>query len=129
MLTGNAPLRFFVQAHAKGRQATHSSQFRAVTPASVENRRAERYPVTVTRAIVRKRGSAPVEATLHDLSVYGCRFATPVEFAADEELVLRLDGRDAVEAVVVWCREGMVGCRFPAAIPRGLVRDLTLTIR
>jgi hypothetical protein len=109
--------------------ATHLSQFRAVTPALVEQRRAERFPVSVTRAVVRKPGSAPVEATLHDLSIYGCRFETRVEFAADEALTLRLDGRDAVEAAVVWCKDGFVGCRFATPISRGLVRDLTLTIR
>jgi hypothetical protein len=109
--------------------ATHLSQFRAVTPALVEHRRAERFVVTVTSAVVRKPGSAPVEATLHDLSIYGCRFATPVEFAPDEVLALRLDGRAAVDAAVVWCKDGFVGCRFAVAIPRSLVRDLTLTIR
>jgi len=109
--------------------ATHFSQFRAVTPALVENRRVERYPVTVTRAVVSKPGIAPVEATLHDLSIYGCRFATAVEFTAEEQLTLQLDGRETVEATVVWCKDGFVGCRFAAAVSRSLVRDLTLTIR
>jgi len=109
--------------------AAHQSQYRAVAPALVEHRRAERFAVTVTRATVCKHGGADLEATLHDLSIYGCRFATPTTFAPEEPLVLRLGGGDAVAAAVVWCRDGFVGCRFAEAIPRSVVRDLTLTIR
>jgi hypothetical protein len=109
--------------------ATHVSQFRAVTPALVEHRRAERFTVTVTRATVRKQGGAPVEATLHDLSIYGCRLETTTRYDQDEELWLRLNGSLPISAAVVWCKDGFIGCRFDEAIPRPLVRELTLTIR
>lgn len=109
--------------------ATRVSQFRPVTPALVEHRRAERFTVTVTRATVVKPGGAPEQATLHDLSIYGCRFATPVDYVTEEHLTLRLDGSEPIEAAVVWSKDGFVGCRFAAAISRSLVRDLTLTIR
>ena len=109
--------------------ATRTSQFRAATPALVEHRRAPRYPVTVTRATVHAAGAEPLDAVLHDLSIYGCRLATPVDYAPDERLTLRLDGGAPIEAAVVWCRDGFVGCRFDRAIARDVVRDLTLTIR
>ena len=109
--------------------ATRVSQFRTVTPALVEHRRAERFPVTVTRATVRKPGGAPIEATLHDLSAYGCRLESPADYAAEERLWLGLNGGLPVGAAVVWCRDGFIGCRFDEAIPRSLVRELTLTIR
>jgi len=109
--------------------ATHFSQFRAVTPALVEHRRAERFSVTVTRATVAKQGGEAMEATLHDLSIYGCRIETPAGYAPDEELWLRLNGSLPIGAAVVWCKDGFIGCRFDAAIPRMLVRELTLTIR
>lgn len=109
--------------------ATRVSQFRTVTPALVEHRRAERFTVTITRATVRKQGGAPVEATLHDLSVYGCRLETPATYGSDERLWLQLNGSLPIGAVVVWCKDGFIGCRFDEAIPRPLVRELTLTIR
>ena len=78
---------------------------------------------------MRKPGTAPLDAVLHDLSVYGCRLATPADYAPEERLILRLDGGSPIEAAVVWCKDGFIGCRFDEAIPRSLVRDLTLTIR
>jgi hypothetical protein len=109
--------------------ATRVSQFRAVTPALVEHRRAERFTVTVTRATVRKQHGAPAEATLHDLSIYGCRLETSAIYAPDERLWLQLNGSLPIAASVVWCKDGFIGCRFDEAIPRPLVRELTLTIR
>lgn len=109
--------------------ATRVSQFRTVTPALVEHRRVERHRVGVTRAMVRTSGGASAEAVLHDLSAYGCRLATPVPYALAERLSLRLDDSLPIDAAVVWCKDGFVGCRFDQAIPRSLVRDLTLTIR
>ena len=109
--------------------ATRVSQFRTVTPALVEHRRAERYPVTVTRATVRKSGQPPVAATLHDLSAYGCRLEITANYGAEERLWLGLNGSLPIGAAVVWCKDGFIGCRFDEAIPRSLVRELTLTIR
>lgn len=109
--------------------ATRISQFRAVAPALVEHRQAERFKVTVSRATVRKHGGTPMEAELYDLSIYGCRFAIPVNFREGQRLWLRLDGSIPIAAAVIWCKEGFVGCRFDETIERGLVRDLTLTIR
>ena len=109
--------------------ATRVSQFRTVTPALVEHRRAERFTVTVTRATVRKQSGVPAEATLHDLSIYGCRLETPSTYDPEERLWLQLDGSLPIGAAVVWCKDGFIGCRFDEAIPRPLVRELTLTIR
>lgn len=109
--------------------ATRLSQFRTVTPALVEQRRAERHAVTVTRATVLKPGGEPVAAELFDLSAYGCRFSFADPVSEGERLQLGLNGHPAVAATVVWCREGFVGCRFDQPIARSLVRDLTLTIR
>lgn len=109
--------------------ATRVSQFRTVTPALVEHRRVERFSVTIDRATVATPGGAPEAATLHDLSIYGCRLATSIEYACEEQLTLRLEGSEPIVAAVVWSKDGFVGCRFAAAIPRSLVRDLTLTIR
>lgn len=109
--------------------ATRVSQFRTVTPALVEHRRAQRYPVTVTRALVVKPDSAPLDAVLHDLSIYGCRLATAIAFQPEERLTLRLDGGLPIDAAVIWCKDDFIGCRFDEAIPRSLVRELTLTIR
>lgn len=108
--------------------ATRMSQFRRVEPASVDQRRAERHRVTIDRATMRKHGEVPVEAVLHDLSIYGCRLATEAEHGPETRLWLRLTGSLPIAATVVWSADGFLGCRFDAPIERALVRQLTLSI-
>ena len=108
--------------------ATKLSQFRAVGPASVEQRSEPRHRILVSRATVRKHGEPPVEATLRDLSIYGCRLRCAAELASGERLWLRLHGSMPVSATVIWNDGETMGCRFDAPIERGLMRALTLVI-
>ena len=108
--------------------ATKFSQYRSVAPASVEQRRAPRHQVQVTRTEVRTADFAVLEAALHDVSVYGCRFVGG-SFGAGERLWLRFSDSPPIAATVVWSDNGQTGCRFDKPIDRRLMRDLTLTIR
>ena len=108
--------------------ATRLSQYRAVTPALVEHRAAPRHRILVTRATVRKKGEPPQEATLHDLSVYGCRLACRTAHGEGERLWLRFRDDLPVAATVVWNDGDHIGCRFDAPIDRTLMRSLTLVI-
>ena len=108
--------------------ATRLSQYRAATPALVDQRAEPRHRIVVTRATVRNHGNLPVEATLRDLSVYGCRLACATEHGQGERLWLRLKGGMPVAATVVWNDGDHLGCRFDAPIERSLMRSLTLTI-
>jgi hypothetical protein len=108
--------------------ATHLSQFRRATPALVDQRSEPRHRVIVTRATVRKHGNDPTEATLRDLSVYGCRLGCASQHAAGERLWLRLEGGMPVSATVIWNDGDHIGCRFDEPIERSLMRSLTLVI-
>jgi hypothetical protein len=108
--------------------ATKFSQYRAVTAALVEQRAAPRHRIQVTRATVTKRGNKPVDAMLHDLSVYGCRLACDVPHGEGEKLWLNLRDDAPVPATVVWNDGAHIGCRFDTPIERSLVRQLTLVI-
>lgn len=108
--------------------ATKFSQYRKVAPALVEQRSEPRHRILVSRASVRKHGDKPAEATLRDLSVYGCRLACAAEHDEGERLWLRLHGSLPIAATVVWNDDGQLGCRFDAPIERSLMRSLTLTI-
>ncbi|ATY32187.1 PilZ domain-containing protein [Sphingomonas psychrotolerans] len=108
--------------------ATRLSQYRTVSPALVEQRSAPRHRILVSRATVRKQGNAAVEATLGDLSVYGCRLACASEHPEGERLWLRLQGGLPIAATVVWNDGDNIGCRFDAPIERSLMRSLTLVI-
>lgn len=108
--------------------ATRVSQFRTVQPALVEQRAESRHRVTVTRATVSGRGSKPIHAELHDLSIYGCRFACQTRHSPGERLWLTFQNSLPVAATLVWNDGNFVGCRFDAPLPRSTVRALTLQV-
>jgi hypothetical protein len=109
--------------------ATRFSQYRAVTPARVEQRSAPRHRITLTRATLAKKGNRPIEAMLGDLSLYGCRLDCAAPHGEGERLWLRFAEQLPVAATVVWNDGAQLGCRFDAPIERELVRALTLVIR
>ncbi len=107
--------------------ATRVSQYRAVAPALVEQRVDTRHRILVRRGATYRSGEQPVEAALHDLSVYGCRLASPAPHEEGDRLWLQLGG-GPVGATVVWTDADQIGCRFDAPIDRALMRKLTLII-
>lgn len=108
--------------------ATRLSQYRAVTPATVEQRAAQRHRVTVKPATIQKRGGRPAKADLHDLSIYGCRLACRIGHGEGTPIWLSLRDDSPIPATVVWNDGAHIGCRFDAPIDRRLVRELTLVI-
>ncbi|VVT11485.1 conserved hypothetical protein [Sphingomonas sp. EC-HK361] len=108
--------------------ASRATQYRPVQPASIDQRGAVRHRLTLSRATVRRHGGQPVEAELHDVSIYGCRVAGDLPFAEGERLWLRFEGGMPIAATIVWSVDGFTGCRFDDPIDRALMRRLTLVI-
>ena len=108
--------------------ATRFSQYRSVLPALVEHRAALRHRVQVTRATLAKRGNTPIDALLHDLSIYGCRFACQTRYQEGDRLWLRFGEGLPIAATAIWNDGDHLGCRFDSPIDRRLVRSLTLVI-
>jgi hypothetical protein len=97
------------------------------TPEHRDNRRSSpRVVVTVTRASVRKISEQPSDASLKDLSIYGCRIETTLDHKAGEHVWLRFAGANPVHATIVWFDKGVAGCRFEVPIANSLFRSLTL---
>ena len=103
-----------------------TSQYRKVEAAALDRRGAGRVVVKISRATARDHGAAPVDATLADVSVYGCRLSFADGSAEDERIWLRLDGSLPIAATVMWREASMIGCRFDTPIPRDLMRSLTI---
>lgn len=108
--------------------ASRATQYRPVKPASIEQRGAVRHKLTLSRATVRRHGGQPLEAELHDVSIYGCRVAGDLPFGEGERLWLRFEGGMPIAATIVWSADGFTGCRFDDPIERTLMRRLTLVI-
>lgn len=104
-----------------------TSQYRKVAPARIEQREVVRHPVLLQRATVRRHAKQADEATLVDLSVYGCRLVIDGKFKIGDRLWLRFAGSSAIAATAVWLENGRLGCRFDEALDRVLFRELTLS--
>jgi len=107
--------------------ATRLSQYNSVVPAQIERRAEPRRRVYLSRVTLKNRGRVR-EARLHDLSIYGCRVACDALHKSGERVRVQLFGRESAEAIVVWCTDGFLGCRFDAPIARETVRALTLGV-
>tara|TARA_R110000796_G_scaffold8843_51_gene29842 strand:+ start:4493 stop:4816 length:324 start_codon:yes stop_codon:yes gene_type:complete len=102
------------------------SQFRAVKPALIEHREVERFPVQIQRASIRQNGKATKLGELVDVSIFGCRLSCDSKFADGTNLWLRFDGGRPVPATAIWCKGGLIGCRFEEKLDQELFRSLTL---
>jgi hypothetical protein len=105
-----------------------ATQFRVADTAPVEQRRERRRPVAIAVASVRHAANEPQDATLKDLSIYGCRIESRGDHRAGQSVRLRLNGSAPVPAKVVWSADGVAGCRFDEPIDRALLRALVLTM-
>ena len=108
--------------------ASRATQFRTAEPAAVEKRGALRLAVAITGASVRKHATQPDEATLRDLSVYGCRIETNGDYGTGDRVWVRLSGSLPIGAEVVWATDGVIGCRFDEPIARALLRNIVLSL-
>ena len=108
--------------------ATRATRFRVIEPASLDARKTARHVVAIGRATVRQLTRDPADATLHDLSKFGCRLASPLDHETGERVWLRFKGSNPIASTVVWAEGGMVGCRFEAPIEGALVRSMILAV-
>lgn len=106
--------------------ATRMNRYRTAAPALVDQRRAPRHYVAITRATVRALGEAPADAVLRDVSAFGCRLAAAPGHQAGDRVRLRLGGGMSVPATVIWADDDVIGCRFDDPIDNMVLRGLTL---
>ena len=91
-----------------------------------DQRAAPRHKVHVTRATVRQLGQEAVEATLMDLSIFGCRVSVQENFDKGDRVFVRFAGSLPLAAQVIWSENGETGCRFDKPLERSLLRSLIL---
>lgn len=101
-------------------------QYQEAEPVLVEQRKIYRHPVVLKRTKVRKLGQPSEQATLIDLSIYGCRIETDAILMKGDRLWLRFENSSAIVAKAIWCRDGQIGCRFDTMLDQSLFRALTL---
>jgi len=102
------------------------SQFRKVAPAKVDQRESPRHDVQLQPARAQRKNCGSLSAVLSDLSIYGCRLAVAGEYRENSPLRIAINGSDWIDAEVVWCAEGKLGCRFNVTQNKEWVRQLTL---
>jgi hypothetical protein len=108
--------------------ASRATQYRTVAAASYEQRAEPRHRVHLSRATVRRNGKGAIDAQLHDISIYGCRVSCAEVQPVDERIWVRLAGGLPIAAMIVWCCDGFIACRFDVPIDRAVVRALTIGV-
>tara|TARA_R110000824_G_scaffold60404_1_gene161494 strand:- start:8905 stop:9237 length:333 start_codon:yes stop_codon:yes gene_type:complete len=103
-----------------------NSQYRAVKPALIEQRKVYRHPVQIQQTAIRQHGKMAQSGELIDVSIYGCRVASDGMFDEGIRVWLRFDGSSPIPATAMWCKEGHIGCRFDETLDQTLFRSLTL---
>tara|TARA_R110002020_G_scaffold324179_2_gene539940 strand:- start:115 stop:447 length:333 start_codon:yes stop_codon:yes gene_type:complete len=103
-----------------------NSQYRAVKPALIEQRKAFRHPVEIQRTAIRQHGKTAQTGKLIDVSIYGCRVSSNSQFTEGSRVWLRFESSSPITATAMWCRDGHVGCRFDETLDHALFRSLTL---
>lgn len=98
-------------------------QFQRREAARVDQREERRH--RVDGAFVSAAGEeVGFQATLRDISSFGCRLGDVPSLDTGGYIWLRLPGADPIEATVVWVRGGDAGCRFVIPISQTLMRSL-----
>lgn len=75
------------------------------------NRAAERLPVERPSTLRRADGK-PIDATIEDLSVTGCRLTLPPNEKIVEDVMIGLAGVGIRSARVIWSEASQIGCAF-----------------
>jgi hypothetical protein len=108
--------------------AYRATQYQPVDAAVFEQRAAQRHPVTIATASIRRLGKKPVDAVLKDVSIYGCRIESKTRHVRGDKVWVKLDEHVPVSGLVVWATDGMIGCRFDAPLDRTVVRSIVLAM-
>jgi hypothetical protein len=88
-----------------------------------EKRRADRVPLKC-EVEFRRHGDARFQVDLIDLSPTGCCIAPPVKVQPGESIYLRIPGKEAIHAKVMWVEEWRVGAQFDRPIYEPVFDDL-----
>jgi hypothetical protein len=102
-------------------QPAEKNRYTLPTP---ENRASPRKQLAI-EVLLQFSGGSPFQSWLRDLSVSGFSASTPVRIPTSTICVLSLTARTPIEARVVWCDAGLVGCAFDTPIS-GVTYDAVL---
>lgn len=89
-----------------------------------DQREHPRHRIECVRATASGDAESPFEATLEDISTFGCRLSDVADLEIGRRLWLQLPNAAPITARVAWVRDGGAGCRFDAPISQGLMRSL-----
>lgn len=75
------------------------------------SRTAERLPVE-RPSTLRSEDGKPIDATIEDLSITGCRLTLPTDASIGDDVMIGLAGVGIRSAMVIWSDANQVGCAF-----------------
>ncbi len=105
--------------------ALKSTRYQKVKPAALNRRTMARHQVNITGSFVKRSQKNKIQATILDVSIYGCKLALDAILPEGEVIQIQIADTDSVDATIVWQKAREVGCRFADAISPQKMKALT----
>lgn len=105
--------------------ALKSTRYQKVMPAALNRRNVKRHKVNITGTFVKRGQASTIQATILDVSVYGCKLALDAILPEGEKIQIHIADRDIVDATIVWQKAREAGCRFANVISPQKMKTLT----
>lgn len=94
-------------------------------PAALNRRVIKRHEVNITGTFVKRSQANSIQATILDVSIYGCKLALDAILPEGEKIQIHIADQDVVDATIVWQKAREAGCRFAEAISPQKMKALT----
>jgi len=104
--------------------ALKSTRYQKVVPAALNRRAFELHRVNISGASVTLSKKKIVQATILDVSIYGCRLELDAILPEGEKIQIHLANKEVVDARIIWQKAREAGCRFAEAISQQKMRAL-----
>jgi len=105
--------------------ALKSTRYQKVMPAALNRRAVARHKVNISGTSVKRGKKIQVEATILDVSIYGCRLELDAILPEGEGIEIHLAETHIADAKIVWQKAKEAGCRFADAISPKTMKSLT----
>lgn len=105
-----------------------STRYNTVEPAAIDRRDTGRQEVRIMTAARLKQHDRLLIGALHDISSYGCRVMSNGQFRKGQKIEIIFGAVSPVSGIIVWHKDGSIGCRFDNRLHPEILRNLTLAL-
>lgn len=100
----------------------------SASQAKRDQRKDQRHIVLLRLVLLENQRLHRRDAYISEISVYGCRFYCKGKLRVGDTIALCLDNVQMTEAIVIWRKGDVAGCRFSVPIGMDLITQMAFNI-